>query len=116
MDVGRAHRTSPGGRQQISHCPILRYWIGGRTYSPETVSSLIIKLQPLPSGRVVNAVLDVVETVAVGFPHIDTRTSHGITACASDGPRNMTWLALRSAAHVASECYLRCALCEERPE
>jgi hypothetical protein len=70
MQVRRAHRRAGAGREQVDDRAIVRDRVGRRGDAPERVATLVVGVEVGASRRPVVAVLDVVQAVLVGLPHL----------------------------------------------
>ena len=116
VQVGGPHRTPARGGEQVTHGPVIRDRIGGRAHRPEPVSAVRGAAQPAASSGPAVGVLNVVEAVLVGLPHLDTGPGHRLTAGAADGAGRVAGTAAGIAGDVAAQRDLRRARHEERAD
>src|SRR4051812_17665177 len=107
-----------GGRQQLPHRPVVRDRVVPRHDRAEPEPALGVgREQPAQVARRLDArLLDVVETVLVGLPHVHRRTGQRLTVRTGHPPRHQAGRALVVEVDVLAELPLRGLHHVERPQ
>lgn len=94
----------------------MREWVRSRCESPEVVLAIFVGEQVRSTRHSTVVVLDVVETVVVGFPNFDACVWYWITAGVRNGALYPAWLPWCSPGDISADRDFWGIIDKERPE